>query len=367
MVGESEFAALEAAAENADFPAFQRAAADLWARVGEAADVLERIVPLFAKVPPAVSGQLAVGAVLRYRRGAPEHGLVAAVADGLRRALEDAAAFADAWPKAAGRNAAFPAPGDGNDQEWFEYAAATLSRERRWPRRALPADEAARYAGAWMMLDDWMTAATGLLELREVRVAFPHREKVARLARQLDPLRRDMFCLIGLLDMLDDEPLIVVDRAGKRAFRLRISGVGDNFQLHTLIADVLSREGLVEGIRPEPEWVAAAATGAPDGADRTRALFQLTDGDGMAVPIDGRPALIPLHRGRRVVVMDPCAYGRSWDLGRSFDVVPEVRLEEVLGPEVARSVAGPISEPGPARSHVHHERETGRVATFYQG
>jgi len=348
-------------------PAFQHAVVDLWERVDETADVLDKIVPLFAMVPSAVSGQLALGAVGLYRRGAPEGGgLVAAVADGLHRVMTDAVAFADAWQKLAGRNTALPVPDDGG-QDQFDHAVVTLSRRRRWPRRALSADEATRYAGAWFLLDDWMTAAAGLLVLREVRAGLPHRDEVTRLVHRLDLLRPDMSCLAGLLDVLDDEPLIVVHRARRQAFRLSISGVGDNFQLHTLIADALSRAGLIEDITPEPDWVAAATTGPPDSSDRTRALFQLTDGDGMAVPIDGRPALIPLHRSRRVVVIDPQEYGRSWDLGRTYeDMVPEVRLEEALGPQDAGSVAGPINRPGPQLSHVHYERRTGQVSLIYQ-
>ncbi|WP_433363186.1 hypothetical protein ACQPZX_31660 [Actinoplanes sp. CA-142083] len=77
-------------------------------------------------------------------------------------------------PPFSERNAALPVPGEGDEQEWFEY-----------------------------------------------------RDEVTRLARRLDPLRRDMFCLVSPLDMLDGEPLIVVDRTKQRAFRLRISGWGD--------------------------------------------------------------------------------------------------------------------------------------------
>jgi len=356
---------LYGAARDADLSAFQHAVVDLWKRVDETSDVLDRIVPLFAMVPPAVSGQLALGAVRLHRRGAAEGGLVTAVTEGVRRVLADAVAFADAWPGVAGRNTPVPDPDGG--QELFDHAVATLSRERRWPRKALPPDEVARFAGAWFLLDDWMSAMNGLLVRRDVRAGLAHRDELIRLVRRLDPLRPDMLGLAGLLDVLDDEPLVVVHRARRRAFRLTVSGVGDNFQLHTLIADTLSRNGLVEDITPEPDWVAAATTGPPDASDRTRALFQLTDGDGMAIPIDARPALIPLHRGRRVLVIDPPAYGRSWDLGRSYDdMVPELRFEQELGPADALGVAGPITRPGPQRSHVHYERRTGRITLFHQ-
>lgn len=365
VLGDREVAALYASARDGDLPAFQHAVVDLWERVDETAEVLDRIVPLFAMVPPTVAGQLALGAVRRYRAGATAAGLVEAVAEGLRRMLTDAVEFAAAWRRLAGRDDPLPDPDGG--QEPFEHAVRTLSRDRRWPRKSVSQHEAMRLSGGWFLLDDWVSAANGLLVLRAVRAELPHRDELTRLVRRLDALRPDMVCLAGLLDVLDDEPLIVVHRARQRAFLLTMSGVGDNFQLHTLIADTLSRHDLVEDITPEPDWVAAATTGPPGTSDRTRALFQLTDGDGMAIPIDGRPALIPPHRGRRVVVIDPPAYGRSWDLGRGYeDMVPEVRLAQVLGPQDAGSVAGPINQTGPRLSHAHYERRTGRVSLIYQ-
>ena len=41
----------------------------------------------------------------------------------------------------------------------------------------------------------------------------------------------------GLTLVLDDEPLIVLDPDSGRGFHLTMSGIGDNYQLHTLLAD----------------------------------------------------------------------------------------------------------------------------------
>lgn len=47
--------------------------------------------------------------------------------------------------------------------------------------------------------------------------------------------------LPGLAQVLDDEPVVVIDNASGRGFRLTMSGVGDNFQLHTLLAGPADR------------------------------------------------------------------------------------------------------------------------------
>lgn len=61
--------------------------------------------------------------------------------------------------------------------------------------------------------------------------------------------------------VLDDEPLIVLDPGSGRRFQLTMSGVGDNYQLHTLLADRLAAR--VPGLEPpQRRWV-AAATDAP--------------------------------------------------------------------------------------------------------
>jgi hypothetical protein len=50
--------------------------------------------------------------------------------------------------------------------------------------------------------------------------------------------------------VLDDEPLIALDPASGRGYRLTMSGVGDNHQLHTPLADRLLTPGVSTAIRP---------------------------------------------------------------------------------------------------------------------
>ena len=72
----------------------------------------------------------------------------------------------------------------------------------------------------------------------EEAVLAVERTQHALLRRNLEHAE-DAVWLIGLLEVLDDEPLIVVDRATGAACEVTISGIGDNFQLHTLLAATL--------------------------------------------------------------------------------------------------------------------------------
>jgi hypothetical protein len=72
--------------------------------------------------------------------------------------------------------------------------------------------------------------------------------------------------LSQLLADLDDEPLLILHHALGRGYRVTISGVADNFQLHTLLADAFlgdPADGWLARQRPAAE-VVAAARGATD-------------------------------------------------------------------------------------------------------
>jgi hypothetical protein len=139
--------------------------------------------------------------------------------------------------------------------------------------------------------------------------------------------------LLGLLLVLDDEQLIVVHRATGRVYELTISGIGDNFQLHTLLAATLigdPAQGRIPGTPPHPSWTTAAIDGemAPPGG--IRGQFNLVTATGEWIWNEGRPADIPVVADHRVVVIDPPPYERTWNIGRSYPLmVPEMRLDRV--------------------------------------
>lgn len=78
--------------------------------------------------------------------------------------------------------------------------------------------------------------------------------------------RRDVDLMRGPLRVFDDEHLLVLHRPPGRGYRMAIGGIGDDFQLHTLLAAALvgvPADGMIPGAAPDKRWVSAATDG-PD-------------------------------------------------------------------------------------------------------
>ena len=139
--------------------------------------------------------------------------------------------------------------------------------------------------------------------------------------------------------VLDDEPLVVLHPAQGKGYQVRISGLADNFQLHTLLADALIGRFAprwLRGNRPTSAEVAAAGSGPIDQANPgapTRGNFNLWTYRGLQrdAPLpdagdhsahwvwnEGVPADIPLFEGTRVVLLGPPPYPQSWTTTRKF-------------------------------------------------
>jgi hypothetical protein len=117
----------------------------------------------------------------------------------------------------------------------------------------------------------------------------------------------------------------------------RMSAKSHNFQLHTLLAATLIGDpsaGLIPGERPHPTWIAAATDGEMTPPTRIQGQFNLVAGTGEWIWNEGRPADIPVVAGRRVIVLDPPPYLRTWNIGRAYPLMtPEMRLERALPPD----------------------------------
>ncbi|HUN37515.1 MAG TPA: hypothetical protein VMU95_36425 [Trebonia sp.] len=194
---------------------------------------------------------------------------------------------------------------------------------------------AAALAEAWFSCRSWMQPVLHLAQRQDIRLTLPDRD---RLTAASDAIREHMVTaewLHGLLLVLDGETLVVLHRPTGLGYRVTISGIGDNFQLHTLLAAALTGKksrGMIPGKAPSQAEVAAASDGpelTPRGGIQGR--FAMADANGDGIWLEGRPADIPALEGTRVVVLDPLPQPRSWDAGRAYPQMrPTVAVDEVL-------------------------------------
>lgn len=193
---------------------------------------------------------------------------------------------------------------------------------------------------------------------KQLKDDTPLVQAIARLAER----GIELPCFHEMVSILDDEQLIALHPALARGYLIRIAGIGNNFQLHTLLADALIgtiEQGWLPGERPSPR-VAALAKDAPIENPDTlptavgsfnlwnwtglRADGSLPGGDeGQATGSEhwiwneGIPADIVPFQGTRVVLIGPPPYARSWNSGRFFPaMVGEMEVIRHLSAEEAR-------------------------------
>lgn len=207
------------------------------------------------------------------------------------------------------------------------------------PTLDLTIEEAGQITMAWFTVNAWIPSLLLPLQHKRVRQALPQRARLTTATETMLNHAADAPWLHGLLRVLDDEPLIVIHRDSGRVYEVIISGIGDNFQLHTLLAATLigdPTQGLIPGTPPHPAWIAAATDGelAPSGA--IRGQFNLVDATGEWIWNEGHPADIPLAANRRVIVLDPPPYERTWNIGRTYPLMlPEARLHRRIPADTA--------------------------------
>ena len=200
-----------------------------------------------------------------------------------------------------------------------------------------------------------------------------HAELVA-VANQLGDHLPDLQEVRALLHMAEAGSALVLDRDSGRAFRVLFDGIGDNFQLHTLLADALigpNGAGLA-GTPPDPRWVNAFRDKDTDPAASTvRGWWNLVAHDGTWVWNEGVPAEIPTLDGEHVLVLDEQPYPRSWTAQRRHPLVTGwLEVESELPPEEADlwwqrvapaepAIPDPTDDPTPIPEPVLAEEGTG--------
>ncbi|WP_308286475.1 hypothetical protein [Streptomyces griseorubiginosus] len=166
-------------------------------------------------------------------------------------------------------------------------------------------------AMGWSTLPQWEMASAAMLNHPAVRTG-PGAARRTDLLRALHPVQEasghDFKCLHCALLVLDDERLIVLHRLTGTGYAPRMSGIGDNVQLHTLLADALVGGGHVPGHAPSAQEVAGRRD-AP-GQAPTTGSFNLAAPGGEWVRNEGTPSGIPVVDGVLERVLDRAETGR---------------------------------------------------------
>lgn len=137
-----------------------------------------------------------------------------------------------------------------------------------------------------------------------------------------------------MLNVLDDEPIVVVHPSTRRGYGARMTGVADNFQLHSLLLGALAGEGQgrIPGVVPSPLAIAAATDGDDPNAGTVQSDWQLgtwralraggviagMEDTSAWIWNEGVPADIEPFEGARVILIGPSSIQRSWNAQRVF-------------------------------------------------
>ncbi|MFC0545598.1 hypothetical protein [Kutzneria chonburiensis] len=264
---------------------------------------------------------VAVGALVEWQADATA--CAPAILDGLRDSLAGAVEFARLWHE--------------------KFADEELPDPHGMPSADVQDP-------AWHTVDKWEMASVAVLADARVRRAVTNRAELLALIDQLEPDYGSLACVQRALLLLDDEPLLVLDRASGRAFRMRMSGIADNFQLQTMMAGVLIGGGHLPGEAPSPEALALCTADHID-VNAARALpptsraFNFVTPAGQWIWSEGVPSDIPVVDGIRRLVLDPPPYQHSFGAGRFFPRVPgRLDLEAVLEPADAAPYFADVQE-----------------------
>lgn len=266
---------------------------------------LPKIAEGIAQAPPNLGCWLAILAGAWVERGASPEPAGLAVIETATEVVAAAGEFANAWQKATGAKPPDPEE-SGPSQEIVNTVGPHL------------ADPVGAMLSWFAMPQFTLSARTMLSTSPLVRGGVPDRERRSSVFAELEQYFAPAGWTAELLRVLDGERLLVLDRASRRGWTVTISGIGDNFQLHTLLGGALvgHPDGL-PGKPADPRWISSFTSGDVEpGTPPVVGWWNLVDAHGDWIWNEGVPADIPALNGTRVVVLDPPPYRRSWNPGR---------------------------------------------------
>lgn len=302
---------------------------------------LPRLAEGIAEAPVNLGGWLAVMSGAWVESGADPAPVGHAVVHRLTETIAAALAFGDAWQEATGSK-----PPDMQEEQPSQQIFDTVA-----PRLG---DGAVTAMMAWFALPQFAMAGSTVLAMSPAtRAGLDDREFRASVAGRAAEHLPHLDHVAALLRVLDGERLLVLDRATRHGWTVTIGGVGDNFQLHMLLAGALiGRPGGMPGTPPDPEIVACFLDAdTPPGPPIASSPWNLVDAHGEWIYNEGVPADVPAVNGTRVVVIDPPSYQRTFPAGRRFPLMPAtLRVDGMHLPEDLTAWWLCIRNPGPAAS-----------------
>jgi hypothetical protein len=304
-------------------------------RPDELSAAIGELAPILARKPEGVFARLALAAGAFVEWGGSPVPLADNAPTCAIVAMSLRVMFSRWWPVvAAGR----PEPDPDAEPRMSELIDLFVAKadELRIGESHLDHQQAATVAVSWFDAPHWVNLMITLLARREFRDATDLLPEIGRIAAELGDRVPRAHWLLGLAQVLDDEPIVAIDQATGRGYRLTMSGVGDNFQLHTLLAHRLIGDparGLLAGEPPHPAWVAAATAAPPllPATAPTQRRFRLYDATGAYIHPEGRPADIAVVDGVRVVALHPPRGNYGWINGRTYEhMVPTLTLDGII-------------------------------------
>ncbi|MFC9971245.1 hypothetical protein ACFVH6_10160 [Spirillospora sp. NPDC127200] len=275
-----------------------------------------------AAAPPNLGCWLAIIAGAWVEQGATTSGVEEPVLAKLLEVARGGVEFADAWRAATG------GPPPGPEGQPSRRIVDTVAPHLADPVGAMM---------AWFSMEKFaLSANTMLSRSPALRASVAQREDKARLVARLAEHCEKMDWVARLLRVLDDERLLVLDRKSGQGWTVVIGGIGDNFQLHVLLAGaLLGRPGGLPG-EPVPAEVVSwfTDTDVPGAGSIVNSTWNLVDAHGEWIYNEGVPADIPAVNGTRVVVLDPPSYRRTFPAGRRHPMMTgRLAVEGVHHPE----------------------------------
>ena len=309
------------------------------AEVRELTALIGQIAPMLRGIGGTYS-KLAVLAGALVERGASPMALVEVLPNGAADTMASYRALQLCWPHASGGQPfpVFVPPLV--EAQLNEVEDALTSWGNRTGR---PEELMLKIAYSWFSVNDWINPLiSAMAHSRDFRAAMGSRAEVLAGATALAGDLKRAHWLRGLCLVCDEEPLLVLDPSSGRGYRMTMSGVGDNYQLHTLLADRLMGRGLgglLDAQPPEASWVRAATTGSTGPFGPSMPIMRrlrLFDGRGTYIAPEGWPADIEPLDGMRVLVLHPPLESYGWQNGRSYvSLLPALQLEREIEPSEA--------------------------------